>query len=443
LRYGSADELLEVQEGATTRSLSYDARGNLIGILTSGLSGTTVKTFEWDSESRLVRVVVDGVMRFEGDYLEGYELSEERTPSWELLHTWFAGNIVASRSAASFEEIDRSLTVPRVLDSNLARGPPDDRRILVTDQLSSTLGETDSVGGVIGERRYTLYGEVREGDPADGVGFHGARIQEEAGLYYLRNRWYDAELGRFVSRDPIEFNGGLNLYTMAGGKPLLFRDPLGLDWRWSGENSILEILMQTVEGRRALSETGNAPPFSFKERPYPKKGVNIAGFLGYEEESCDAFISINPDLSCDAAAATYVHEVEHLRQLRNRLGAAVPPVDDVSKQFDDIFGPPRRVAVVTQEELLKGEVEAFTVAQRFITEALENADLFFLENFPKIKQKFYERWMTPGTEGIEERRRQISEYLKAVYEKNHYTLLQYHQSLGRCGSIKVQNESSR
>ena len=231
LRYGSADELLEVQEGATTRSLSYDARGNLIGILASGPTGTTVKTFEWDSESRLVRVAVDGAMRFEGDYLAGYELSEERTPSKELLHTWFAGNIVASRSAGTFEVVDRSLTMPGVLDSNLARGPPDDRRVLVTDQLSSTLGETNSVGGVIGERRYTLYGEVREGDPADGVGFHGARIQEEAGLYYLRNRWYEAELGRLLSRDPLSFAGGLNLYGFVSASPSDARDPLGLGER--------------------------------------------------------------------------------------------------------------------------------------------------------------------------------------------------------------------
>ena len=157
-----------------------------------------------------------------------------RTPSRELLHTWFAGNIVASRSAASFEEVDRSLTLPGLLDSNLARGPPDDRRILVTDQLSSTLGETDSVGGVVGERRYTLYGEVREGDAPEGVGFHGARFQEEAGLYYLRNRWYEAELGRFVSRDPIGFLGGANVYRYSSNAPVSRRDPAGLrDWEYT------------------------------------------------------------------------------------------------------------------------------------------------------------------------------------------------------------------
>jgi len=118
--------------------------------------------------------------------------------------------------------------MPGVLDSNLARGPPDDRKILVTDQLSSTLGETDSVGGVVGERRYTLYGEVREGDPTDGVGFHGARFLEEAGLYYLRNRWYEAEIGRFISRDPIGFTGGSNLYGYVAGAALSSRDSIGL-----------------------------------------------------------------------------------------------------------------------------------------------------------------------------------------------------------------------
>jgi len=173
-------------------------------------------------------VAVDGAMRFEGDYLEGYELSEERTPSQALLHTWFAGNIVASRESATLAEVDRSLTMPGMLDSNLARGPPTGRKILVTDQLSSTLGETDSVGGVVGEHRYTLYGEVREGDAADGVGFHGARFQGEAGVYYLRNRWYDPGLGRFISRDPIGLSGGSNPYGFVEGAPLTLSDPSGL-----------------------------------------------------------------------------------------------------------------------------------------------------------------------------------------------------------------------
>ncbi|TWT55957.1 RHS repeat-associated core domain-containing protein [Allorhodopirellula solitaria] len=50
----------------------------------------------------------------------------------------------------------------------------------------------------------------------------------DAGLYYFRNRWYDAQLGRFSSRDPIGYEGSpWNLHEYAGGSPTKNVDPSG------------------------------------------------------------------------------------------------------------------------------------------------------------------------------------------------------------------------
>lgn len=49
-----------------------------------------------------------------------------------------------------------------------------------------------------------------------------------AQLYYVRNRWFDPGLGRFLSEDPIGLAGGLNLYTFADGDPVGGSDPYGL-----------------------------------------------------------------------------------------------------------------------------------------------------------------------------------------------------------------------
>ncbi|MCE5312510.1 MAG: RHS repeat-associated core domain-containing protein [Nitrospiraceae bacterium] len=35
--------------------------------------------------------------------------------------------------------------------------------------------------------------------------FTGREFDQETGLYYYRNRYYDANTGRFVSKDPIRF----------------------------------------------------------------------------------------------------------------------------------------------------------------------------------------------------------------------------------------------
>ncbi len=60
--------------------------------------------------------------------------------------------------------------------------------------------------------------------------FTGRRFDPESGLYYYRARYYDAKLGRFLSRDPIGFEGSeWNLYEYVKGMPTRGGDPYGLD----------------------------------------------------------------------------------------------------------------------------------------------------------------------------------------------------------------------
>ena len=48
-------------------------------------------------------------------------------------------------------------------------------------------------------------------------------------MSYYRARWYDAQLGRFISEDPIGFAGGdINLYGYVRNNPLMYKDPKGL-----------------------------------------------------------------------------------------------------------------------------------------------------------------------------------------------------------------------
>ena len=65
--------------------------------------------------------------------------------------------------------------------------------------------------------------------------FTGHRFDRVTGLHLMRNRFYHAQLGQFLSRDPIGTWGDYanlgNAYSYVGGAPADWVDPFGLDRR--------------------------------------------------------------------------------------------------------------------------------------------------------------------------------------------------------------------
>jgi RHS repeat-associated protein len=58
--------------------------------------------------------------------------------------------------------------------------------------------------------------------------YTGRDSDTETGLRYYRARYYDPQIGRFLSQDPGGFSGGKNFYSYARNAPNKFYDPLGL-----------------------------------------------------------------------------------------------------------------------------------------------------------------------------------------------------------------------
>jgi RHS repeat-associated protein len=91
---------------------------------------------------------------------------------------------------------------------------------------------TDEAGDLDGTADYNVYGEVRA---SSGVStlfrFTGEQHDGETGFTYLRARYADPALGRFVSADTVQPNApgtqGYNLYAYVAGNPTTWVDPSG------------------------------------------------------------------------------------------------------------------------------------------------------------------------------------------------------------------------
>ncbi|WP_323644174.1 RHS element core protein [Escherichia coli] len=87
-------------------------------------------------------------------------------------------------------------------------------------------GEYDEWGNLLGE---TSAQHLQQS-----LRLPGQQYDEESGLYYNRNRYYDPLQGRYITQDPIGLKGGWNLYAYPLN-PVQRGDPLGL----SGETLVL------------------------------------------------------------------------------------------------------------------------------------------------------------------------------------------------------------
>ena len=97
----------------------------------------------------------------------------------------------------------------------------------LTDHLGSTAGLTDASGNLVEQLTYDSFGNS-SGSTRTRYGYTGRERDPDTGLMYYRARWYDPEVGRFISEDPIGLAGGINLYAYVGNNPIGFNDPLGL-----------------------------------------------------------------------------------------------------------------------------------------------------------------------------------------------------------------------
>jgi RHS repeat-associated protein len=189
---------------------TWDYRNRLVSVVSKDKFGAVLQAvaYEYDVNDLRVKKTVNGVV--ENYYLDGDNIA-------------FVTDGVGNETFHYMY----GLEADQVLAQDSSTG--------MVWSLAGRLGSIDVLidgsGAIVDQRTYDSFGNtLSQLDPnvKFRFGYTGRESDPETGLYYYRARYFDPNVGRFISTDPIGFEAGdANLYRYVNNSSTLATDPTG------------------------------------------------------------------------------------------------------------------------------------------------------------------------------------------------------------------------
>ena len=202
-----------------TSALAFDLNGNL--------TNDGVYSYTWNARNQLVQVQ-QGATAIAGYQYDAFGRRRQKVINGATTQFVYDGqDFVQERDAAS--TVTANLLTGLGLDEVYARTKGAATISYLTDHLGSIIEEADAAGVLQTAYRYEPYGKTSQsGIVSDSGQRFTSREQDTADLYYYRARYHSAQIGRFISPDPIGWSADANLYRYTASDPVNSVDPLGL-----------------------------------------------------------------------------------------------------------------------------------------------------------------------------------------------------------------------
>jgi RHS repeat-associated protein len=234
--YGSLNEYESITGALGESTLTYDADGNLTQ------DGTW--TYGYDGENRLTSMTRSGQsLSFVYDCLSRrIRKTVAGTGATDLKFVYSGWQLVADLNADGYNITRSYVWGPDFSDARGAAGgagsllaiynPGYTLTYAMPDARGNIVGHIDASGSLLAAVEFTPYGRAINSVGSLGsypIGYSGHYTDWETGLVYYGCRYYNPKHGRFINRDPIEEQGGLNLYGFCGNNCINRFDSLGMD----------------------------------------------------------------------------------------------------------------------------------------------------------------------------------------------------------------------
>jgi len=213
-----------VSSGANMTGLTYSVSGNLMD------DGQNAYTY--DADNRLLTVNANILYKYDALGRRYQKIVDGTTTTY---YYYYNQVIQETDSNGNTEE---HIYAGASQDHLLATIRGSNTYYYHLNTLRSVMGVSDAAGAVVERYTYTPYGTPTVYDnnyselTASAIGnsfyFTGKELDEESNLYYSRSRHYHHQLGRFMQRDPVSYQDGMNLYQYVSSNPINYIDPHGL-----------------------------------------------------------------------------------------------------------------------------------------------------------------------------------------------------------------------